>query len=140
MHIRIVIVDDYDAIRENIKSFLSAWSDIEVVGEAKDGEAAVEIVKKLSPDVVLMDIHLPRLNGIAATRSIRKSHPQTRVIIVSAYDDKDYVVAGLRAGISGYVIKSSISDDLVRALHAAMANEHFLSPQIVEASIPDHLR
>jgi len=133
MPIRLVIADDYDGIRENLKAFLSKWPEIDVVGEAKDGEAAVEIVKRLSPDVVLLDISMPRRNGIEAARSIAQNNPQTRVIILSAHPDKIYLMDGLKAGISGYVLKSFISDDLIPALRAVTANELFLSPQIADA-------
>ena len=140
MHIRLVIADDHDAIRENIKAFLIKWPDINIIGEAKDGEAAVEIIKKLSPDIVLLDINMPRLNGIEATRNIIQNNPQTRIVILSAYSDKTFVKAGFKAGISGYVLKSFISDDLIPALHAVMANELFLSTQIADALPPSHPR
>ena len=132
IHIKLVIADDHDGMRENIKAFLGNWPDIDIIGEAKDGEAAVEIVKKLSPDIILLDINMPRLNGIEAARNIRTNNPQTRVVILSTYSDKTFVRAGFRAGISGYVLKSFILDDLIPALHAVMANELFVSPHIAD--------
>jgi len=140
MQIRLVIADDHDEIRENVKAFLRKWPDIYVIGEAKDGKAAVEIVKKLSPDIMLLDINMPRLNGIEAARNIIQNNPQTRIVILSAYSDQTYVKAGLQAGISGYVLKSFISVDLIPALHTVMANQLFLSPQIADALPPSHPR
>jgi two-component system response regulator NreC len=137
MHMRVMIADDHDAIRENIKSFLSKCSDIDVIGEATDGENAVELATKLSPDIVLMDINMPRLNGLEATRNILKCNPETHIVILSANAGKDFVVAGLKAGISGYVLKSSISDDLIPAMRAVMKNDLFLSSYIADASTQD---
>lgn len=137
MHIRIVIADDHDAMRDNIKSFLSKRPEFDVIGEAKDGKAAVEMAEKLLPDIMLMDLNMPRLNGIEATRKILKNNPQIRIVILSAVVDNVFVATGLRAGISGYVLKSLIVDDLVPALHAAKANERFLSSQIADVPIPD---
>ena len=135
-----MIADDHDAIRENIKTFLSKCPDIDIIGEATNGENAVELAMKLSPDIVLMDINMPRLNGLEATRNILRSNPETHIVILSANAGKDFVVAGLKAGISGYVLKSSISEDLIPALHAVMKNDLFLSPHIADASIQNHLR
>jgi DNA-binding NarL/FixJ family response regulator len=140
MHIRIVIADDHEAVRENVKSFLSKRPEFDVIDEAKDGKAAVEMAEKLQPDIMLMDLNMPQLNGIEATRLILKNNPQIRIVILSGVVDKVFVATGLRAGISGYVLKSSVTDDLVPALHAAMANEHFLSSQIADVPISDNPR
>jgi DNA-binding NarL/FixJ family response regulator len=130
MSIRLLIVDDSDTIRGLIKSFISAEPDIEVVGEAKDGETAVLLARKLSPDVVLMDINMPKLSGIEAAAEILRNNALTKVTILSAHSNKRFVAAALKAGVSGYVLKTSINEDLIPALRAVMANKHFLSPQI----------
>jgi DNA-binding NarL/FixJ family response regulator len=135
---RLLIVDDNDVMRENIISFVRRQPDIKVIGEAKDGETAVELSGKLSPDVVLMDIGMPKLNGIEAAGNILRNNAAIRVTILSAHSEKHFVNAGFKAGISGYVLKSSIVEDLMPALHAAMANELFLSPKITDATIEDY--
>lgn len=140
MSIKLLIVDDYDAMRNDIKSFVSKQPDIEVVGEAKDGETGVELARKLSPDVVLMDISMPKLSGIEAAGNILRDNPAARIIILSTYSDKRFVEAGLKAGVLGYVLKTSIFDDLIPALRAVMANEFFLSPQITDVEIGDYTK
>ncbi len=140
MSIRLLIVDDHRAIRKNIKSFLSREPDIEVVGQASDGETAVELAGKLSPDVVLMDIKMPKMNGIEAAGNILRSDAAVRIILLTAYDDRSFVVAALKAGVSGYVLKTSIMDDLIPALRAVMANEFFLSPQINDVAVGDYVK
>jgi len=140
MSIKLLIVDDYDAMRNDIKSFVSKQPDIEVVGEAKDGETAVELAKKLSPDVVLMDISMPKLSGIEASGNILRDNSAARIIILSTHSDKRFVEAGLKAGALGYVLKTSIFDDLIPALRAVMANELFLSPKITDVEIGDYTK
>ena len=140
MSIKLLIVDDYDAMRNDIKSFVSKQPDIEVVGEAKDGETGVELAKKLSPDVVLMDISMPKLSGIEAAGNILRNNAAARIIILSMHSDKHFVEAGLKAGVLGYVLKTSIFDDLIPALRAVMANELFLSPKITDVEIGDYTK
>ncbi|MFZ2147742.1 MAG: response regulator transcription factor [Sedimentisphaerales bacterium] len=130
-----MIADDFDALRENIKSFVNKQPDIEVVGEARDGKTAVELAKNLSPDVILMDISMPKLSGIEAAGKILSNNAAARIIILSTRSDKRFVVAGFKAGVAGYVLKSSIFDDLLPAIRAVMANEFFLSPQIKDVEI-----
>ena len=139
MSIRLLIVDDNDAIRDNIKSLVSKQPNIEVIGEAKDGETAVVLAKKLSPDVVLMDINMPKLSGIEAAGDILRNNVTTRIIILSAYSDKYFVMAGFKVGVSGYVLKASILDDLIPALRTVMANERYLSPQITDIEIRKYI-
>ena len=130
MSIKLLIVDDNENIRRHIKSFLSTESDIEVIGEAKDGEEAILFARKLVPDVVLIDINMPKLNGIESAAEILRNNALTKIIILSAHFEKHFVVAALKAGVSGYVLKTSIDQDLMPALRAATANKIFLSPRI----------
>ena len=128
---RLLIADNHDFMRENIISFVSRQPDIEVIGEAKDGETAVELARKLSPDIILMDINMPKLNGIEAAGNITRNNTSVRITILSAYSNRHFVIAGFKAGVSGYVLKTSIVNDLIPALCAVIANKLFLSPDIM---------
>jgi DNA-binding NarL/FixJ family response regulator len=138
MSVKLLIVDDNDTIREHIKCFVGAELDIKVIGEAKDGETAVLLAQKLSPDVVLMDINMPKLNGIKAAAEILRYNALIKVIILSIHSSRRFVTAALRAGISGYVLKTSINQDLLLALRAVMANKYFLSPQITDVELEEY--
>jgi DNA-binding NarL/FixJ family response regulator len=139
MSIRLLVVDDNDAIREHIKSFIGTEPDMEVTGEAKDGEKAVLMARKMSPDIVLMDINMPKLSGIEAAAEIIKNNAFTKVMILSAHSDKDFVTAAFKAGVSGYVLKTAINEDLIPAIRTVMANKHFLSPQITKIAAEDYM-
>jgi DNA-binding NarL/FixJ family response regulator len=112
---------------------------IEVIGEAEDGETAVALAKKLSPDVILMDINMPKLSGIEAAGNILRNNVTARIIILSAYSDKYFIMAGFKVGVSGYLLKASIFEDLIPALSAVMANERYLSPQITDIEIRKYI-
>jgi DNA-binding NarL/FixJ family response regulator len=138
--IKVLLVDDHAILREGVHALLSREPDIEVVGEAGDGQEAVDQVPLLRPAVVIMDIVMPRMNGLEATRIIRERHPDVRVLILSMYDDQEYVVQIIQAGASGYVLKRVVTEDLVRAIHAVHAGESFLYPPIASTLIGDYLR
>src|SRR4030043_372970 len=116
--IRIIIADDHKVVREGTRELLQKESDLQVVGEAGDGEEAVELVKQLKPDVVIMDIAMPRLNGIEATKQIKLIRPSTAVLILSAYDDDEYVFGLVEAGAAGYLMKTVSGEELIRAIRA----------------------
>lgn len=130
MSIRVVIADDHTLMREGTRNMLELSGRIAVVGEAADGTEAVEVTAKLRPDVVLMDIAMPNLNGIDATREIKKRCPATAVLVLTAYDDDRYVFALLEAGAAGYLMKSVRSDELVAAVEAVHSGESVLSPSV----------
>jgi two-component system response regulator NreC len=138
--IKVLLVDDHAILREGVHALLAREPDIEVVGEAADGLEALEKVPELKPDVVIMDIVMPRMNGLEATRLIRERHPESRVLILSMYDDHEYVVQIIQAGASGYVLKRVVTEDLVRAIHEVHAGESFLYPPIAAKLIGDYLR
>lgn len=128
--IRVVLVDDHTVVRKGIREFLEEDPAIQVVGEAGDGEGGISLVARDNPDVAVFDIQMPTLNGLDATRRVRKEYPHTRVLILSAYDDDPYIFAALQAGASGYLLKTAGSDELITAVHALMAGETALSPAV----------
>ncbi len=128
--IRIIFAEDHVLVREGTRQLLDRHKDLEVVGEAADGFEAVELVKHLKPDLAILDISMPRMGGIEATRQIKKIAPQTSILILSAYDDDQYVFALLEAGAAGYLLKDVSGDELVRAVRAVHAGEPVLHPAI----------
>lgn len=128
--IRVLLVDDHTILREGLRALLSYYPDIEVVGEAEDGAQAIACVESLSPDVVLMDIAMPGMNGLEATRHIHQKYPNTRVLILTQYEDQPYVLPLLRAGASGYVLKRALGADLIHAIRLVAQGESFLYPPV----------
>lgn len=130
MSIRVLLVDDQALFREGLRTLLSFHSDIEIVGEAGDGREALDLAGTQKPDVVLMDLRMPILDGVAATRRLKESAPATRVIVLTTFDDDETVFDGLRAGAVGYLLKDVSSDKLVEAIRATARGESFLQPSI----------
>ena len=126
--IRVLVVDDHAILREGLRALLSYYDDIEVVGEAQDGAEAVTRVAEILPDVVLMDIAMPGMNGLDATRIIRNQFPETHVLILTQHEDPQYVVPLLQAGASGFVTKRALGNDLINALRVVARGETFLYP------------
>lgn len=130
MTIRVVLADDHNVVRKGIREFLCEEPDIDVVGEARNGLEAVDLALALLPDVVVMDIAMPELSGVEATRQIRAQAPQVRVLVLTAYDDDPYIYALLDAGAAGYVLKTAESRDIVRAVHTTAAGQSALDPAV----------
>lgn len=128
--IRVVIADDHKLMREGTREFLSRQDDIEVVGEAADGEEAIALVKAVRPDIAIVDLGMPRVNGIEATRAIKESCPSTAVLILTMHDDEQYVFSLLEAGAAGYLLKDIGSYDLVKAVRDVYSGEAVLHPAI----------
>ncbi len=133
--IRIVIADDHAVVRQGTRSLLEREHDLEVVGEAGDGEEAVRLIEDLRPDVAIVDIAMPKLNGIEVTRRIKPNCPSTAVLILSAYDNDEYVFALLEAGAAGYLLKDVDSREVVDAVRAVHAGESVLHPIIARKVI-----
>jgi len=130
--IRIMIVDDHAVLRETLRLLLETRTEISVVGEAADGRQAIDLAERLHPDVILMDASMPGLNGIEATAVIKKRLPRTKVLVLSGYAYEDRVAAALAAGASGYVLKSSTSDELLRAIVTVNTDQRYLSAGLTE--------
>jgi len=129
MPIRVLVADDHSIVRKGLRAFLSLQSDLEIVGEAADGEEAVRMAQQLEPDVVLMDIKMPMMDGIAATAAIRRDLPDTEVIALTSVLEDASVVGAIKAGAIGYLLKDTEADDLCRAIKAAAAGQVQLSPE-----------
>lgn len=132
MAIRVILADDHQMVREGLQLILNRAEGIEVIGEANDGQVAVEVVGRLLPDVVVMDVAMPKLNGMEATGQIKAKHPQVKVIGLSAYADRSYILGMFAAGAVGYVLKSAAGRDLVQAIRAVAANQKYLSAGIMD--------
>jgi len=140
MTVRVVVVDDQELVRSGFAMILDTEPDIEVVGEAADGEAAIALVERVAPDVVLMDIRMPRLDGIEATRRLTAphvSHP-VKVVMLTTFDLDEYVFEALRAGASGFLLKDVRRDDLVHAVRVVAAGDALLAPSITRRLIQDY--
>ena len=137
--IRVLLVDDHTILREGLRRLLEAEPDIVVVGEGGDGQEAIQQVERLKPDVVLMDLAMPRLNGLEATRSILKDFPEVRVLVLTMYDNEEYVSQILQAGASGYVLKRAAATELVLAIRAVHQGEAFLYPSVTKMLIAEYL-
>jgi two-component system response regulator NreC len=135
---RILLVDDHAVVRQGFKMILDAQSDMEIVGEAANGREAVELAAQLRPDIVVMDVAMPELNGIEATRRVIAAGPHIRVIALSMHKDSVYVREILRAGARGYLLKDSGADDLVKAIRAVAGGESYLSPAVSNAVLDDY--
>jgi NarL family two-component system response regulator LiaR len=133
--IRVLLAEDHVITRQGIRRVLEDASGIRVVGEAGDGEEAVALAAEAQPDVVIMDIAMPRLNGIEATKQIRAARPTTAVLILSAYDDDEYVFGLLEAGAAGYLLKTVSGDELIRAVRAVFEGEPVLDPVVARKVI-----
>ena len=137
--IRIMVVDDHAVLRQSLHYMLGAQPNIEVVGEASNGREAVELAEKLQPDVILMDTIMPGLNGIEATRQIRRRLPKTKVLMLTGYLEDEYVAGALKAGASGYVVKKSEVDELVLGIQAVNRGNPYFSSSIGEGDLTDYL-
>jgi DNA-binding NarL/FixJ family response regulator len=128
--VRVLVVDDDDLMRAGLRAVISSDDGIEVVGEAGDGRAAIHAVRTYSPDVVLMDVRMPDLDGIAATRELLAATPQLKVAILTTFEDDDYIFGALSAGASGFLLKRTKPEELIAAIHTLAAGDSLLSPSV----------
>ncbi len=140
MTIRVLLVDDHALFREGLETLLSIHRDIQVVGQAGNGQEAVEVAAKVQPDVVLMDVRMPILDGVRATRLLKEAQPQCRVIVLTTFDDDEYIFDALRMGAVGYLLKDVASTQLVEAIRAAAQGESSLEPSVAAKVIAEFTR
>lgn len=138
--IKILIADDHRLVREGLKALLESQSDIEIVGEASDGHETIKKTKELQPDIVLMDISMPNLNGLEATRTIRRKYPNTKVLILTMHLNDEYIFQSLQLGASGYLLKENAAEDLINAIRSVQEGNSYLSPSISKTVIEAYLR
>jgi DNA-binding NarL/FixJ family response regulator len=139
MNIKILIVDDHGIVREGLRLLFEQEDDLEVVAEASDGRQAVEAAGKLRPDIVLMDVTMPKLNGIDAAKKIIDEYPNVKVVALSAHCNKSFIADMLRAGVSGYILKDGMADELIRGIQVVIAGEQYLSPKVARIVIAEYI-
>jgi two-component system response regulator NreC len=139
MSIKILIADDHRLTREGIRTMLEQESDLKVVGEAEDGRAAARMARELGPDIILMDVCMPEMNGIVATSIIRSEFPKIKVLALSMLDDRRFVSHMLRAGASGYMVKDCSFKELIRAIRRVVQHKTYLSPGIMDIVVQDYV-
>jgi RNA polymerase sigma factor (sigma-70 family) len=138
--IRVLLAEDHTIVRKGLRSLLEDSEDIKVIAEASDGREAVSLCNSLMPDVVVMDISMPLLNGLEATRQIKETRPETGVVMLTIHEDEEYIFQSLRSGAEGYLIKKAAPEQLVAAIKAANLGDTFLSPSISKRIVDQYLR
>ena len=136
---RIVIAEDYTILREGLRSLLSSSPEFEIVGEAEDGRKAIEWVQKSKPDLILMDLSMPRMNGMEAIREIKRGSKETKILVLTMHRTEEYIVAALKAGADGYVLKDATHSELLVAIRNVLAGKRYISPAISEQVIEGYL-
>jgi two-component system response regulator NreC len=136
--IKILLVDDHAIMRDGIKALLSIYDDIEVVGEASEGREAIEMARELNPDVVVMDISMPGMDGLEVTRRLTKRNPGMKVIILTQHDNREYILSAIKVGAAGYIPKKALGSDLVSAIRAVHSGDSFLYPSAAKTLIDDY--
>jgi len=137
--IRILVADDHALVREGIVALLKRHDDVEVLGEAADGKETIQKALKLKPDMILLDIAMPGLGGLEATLEIKKAEPDIKILVLSQYDDREYVSRLIKAGVSGYILKHAVGTDLISAIRAVARGEFYLYSAIASSVIGDYL-
>ena len=136
---RIVIAEDHTILRDGLKALLSSSPDFEIVGEAEDGRDAIRCVERLMPDLVLMDLSMPRMNGVDAIREVKKRYPETKIIALTVHKEEEYVLTTLQAGADGYVLKDATHAELLMAIKNVLMGKPYLSPGVSEKVIEGYL-
>lgn len=137
---KIVIAEDHTILREGLKALLSSITELEVVGEAEDGREAMKLASELEPDLMLMDLSMPRMNGIEAIKEIKKHHPEIKILVLTVYKTEEYVLASLQAGADGYILKEADYSEFLLAIRNVLMGKHYLSPEISGKVIEGYLK
>jgi DNA-binding NarL/FixJ family response regulator len=140
MKIRILVVDDHTILRAGLRMMLNAQPDMEVIGEAQDGRQALQEAQRLQPDVILMDITMPDVNGIEATKHIKRVLPEVKILMLTMHEHDEYVFQALRAGASGYMLKEAADTELITAIHVIKSGQFYLSPTAQSVVVGDYLQ
>jgi DNA-binding NarL/FixJ family response regulator len=140
MNIKVLLADDHGIIRQGLRSLLAKEPDIEVVAEAEDGRKSVALVREFLPDIVIMDITMPNLNGVEATKKITAEFPMTKVVALSIHSNRRFVSDMLKAGACGYILKEGLFDELVQAINVVVEGGTYLSPQITGVVVDDYVK
>ena len=135
MPIKIVLVDDHNVVRESLKMLINADTEFQVVGEASDGQAALALVEQLTPDIILLDLMIPKLNGLEVAKRVGKRSPRTKIVILSMHSDEAYVVEAFKSGASAYVLKNASADELMIGLRRVNMGIRYLSPPLSDRTI-----
>ncbi len=136
--IKVLVVDDHAIMRDGIRALLNLHDDIEIVGEASEGNEAIQKAQELAPDVIVMDIAMPRMDGLEATRRITKQNPKAKVLMLTQHDNREYILSAIRAGSAGYIPKRALGSELVLAIRAIHRGDSFLYPSAATALIDDY--
>jgi two-component system, NarL family, response regulator NreC len=136
---RIVIAEDHTILREGLRALLSSDPELEIVGEARDGQEAIRSVEKSKPNLILMDLSMPRMNGMDAIKEIKKRSPETKILVLTVHKNEEYILATLQAGADGYVLKDSTHSELEMAIKSVFAGNHYISPGISDKIIGGYL-
>ena len=137
---KIVIAEDHTILREGLKALLSSSAELEVVGEAEDGREAVKLASELTPDLILMDLSMPRMNGIEAIKEIKRQHPGIKILVLTVYKTEEYVLASLKAGADGYILKEASHAEFLLAIKNVLLGKNYLSPEISAKVIEGYLK
>jgi DNA-binding NarL/FixJ family response regulator len=130
--IRVLIADDHEVVRRGVREYLTGESDMEVVGEARNGDEALHLADELQPDVLIVDIQMPEVSGVEVTTRVKQRHPECQVLVLTAFDNDPYIFALLKAGASGYLLKTADPDDLVRAVRVVHEGQSWLGPEVAK--------
>lgn len=140
MATKIILADDHAIVRHGLSKLLQQENDVEIIAQAKDGHMALDLVQELSPDIVIMDVAMPELNGIEAARLIARDHPNVKVIALSMHSGRKFVIEMIKAGASGYLLKDCAFEELSDAIKTVMANKTYLSPSITDVVVENYVR